>query len=154
MKPTRAQLFFASAWPDRIWFTAGALAVNIPVAVVCADSLHPLSAWWNFVQFAWLVLLALLLGLFLALFPGWLVVGPLYYSREVANGGPFEVGDRVRILSLPHRGRVSRVYSSWQGNSVRVELGAKEKEELKDIFCPNQLLRVESAETDAPTGAR
>jgi hypothetical protein len=145
MKPTRAQLFFASPWPGRIWFTAIPLMVAAAVVVACADFLHPLSAWWDFVRFSWFVLLALLLGFFLAMFPGWLIIGPLFYDRELKNGGLFKVGDRVQILSHPHRGRVSRVYSTWQGNTLRVELSAKEKEGCKDVFSPAQLLRAEVA---------
>ena len=136
MKPTRAQLFFASPWPGRIWFTAIPLIVATAVAVSCAGFIHPLSAWWDFARFGWFVLLALLLGFFLAMFPGWLIIGPFSYGREVKNGGPFKVGDRVQILSRPHCGRVSRVYSTWQGNTLRVELSAREKEERKDIFPP------------------
>lgn len=149
MKPTRAQLFFASAWPARIWFTTIPLLPAVAVGVTCAGFLHPFSALWDFVRFAWFVLLALLLGFFLAMFPGWFVIGPLYYSREKKNGGPFKTGDTVQILGGPHKGRISRVYSTWQGNTLRVELSATEKEEFKDIFAPAQLLRAESAEQGA-----
>lgn len=143
-KPTRAQLFFASQWPYRIWFTAIPLALAAAVAHFCAGFLHPFSAVWDFVQFAWFVLLGLLLGFFLALFPGWFIVGPLCYDREIKNGGPFKVGDTVQILSGSHKGRISRVYSTWQGDTLRVELSAKEKEQFKDIFSPTQLLREDS----------
>jgi hypothetical protein len=112
----------------------------------CASLLDPLAAWWDLVRFVWCVVLALLLGLLLAMFPGCFVIGPLFYDRELKNGGPFKVGDTVQILSAPHRGRVSRIYSTWQGNALRVELGTKEKEEFKDIFAPAQLLRLERAE--------
>lgn len=146
VRPTKAQLFFASAWPGRIWFTAIPLLVAVPVVVTCAGLLHPFSALWNFVQFAWFVLLGLILGFFLALFPGWFVIGPLYYIREVMNGGPFKIGDTVQILCGPHKGRISRVYSTWQGNTLRVELSASEKEKCKDIFSPAQLLRADTRE--------
>ena len=153
MRPTNAQYFFASPWPGRIWFTTIPLLLALAVGHTCASFLDPLSAWWDFVRFAWFVLLALLLGLFLAMFPGWFVIGPLFYGREMKNGGPFKVGDTVQILSGSHKGRIARVYSTWQGNTLRVELGAKEKEEFKDIFSPAQLLRDGSAEPDAaPNG--
>ena len=80
------------------------------------------------------------------MFPGWFVIGPLYYSREMKNDGPFKIGDTVQILCGPHKGRVSRVYSTWQRNALRVELSATEKDKFKDILSPAQLLRVESAE--------
>jgi hypothetical protein len=145
MKPTRAQCFFASAWPGRIWFAAIPLLLALAVGRTCASFLDPFADWWDFFRFAWFVLLALLLGFFLAVFPGWFVIGPLFYDREMKNGGPFKVGDTVQILSGPHKGRISRVYSTWQGNTLRVELGAREKDEFKDIFSPAQLLREGSA---------
>jgi len=148
MKPTRTQYFFASAWPSRIWFTAFPLIMAFGVGQVFADVLDPLSSLWDFVRFCWYVLVGLLFGFFLALFPGWLFIGPLFYDRGLKNGGPFKIGDTVQILSGPHRNRISRVYSTWQGNTLRVELSAKEKEEFKDIFSPAQLLRVQRAEPD------
>ncbi len=84
------------------------------------------------------------------MFPGWFFIGPFFYAREMKNGGPFKVGDTVQILSGPHKGRISRVYSTWQGNTLRVELGTREKDEFKDIFSPAQLLREEIAEPGAP----
>jgi hypothetical protein len=153
MKPTRSQCFFASAWPSRIWFATIPLLLAFAVGLTCASFLDPLAVWWDFVRVAWFVLLALLLGFFLAMFPGWLVIGPLFYDREVKNGGPFKVGDSVQILSGLHKGRVSRVYSTWQGNMLRVELGAGERDEFKDIFSSAQLLREGSAELiAAPNG--
>jgi hypothetical protein len=153
MKPTRSQVFFASPWLGRIWFTAIPLLIAVAVGRRCAGFLNPLAEWWDFVRFACFVLLGLLLGFFLAMFPGWFVIGPLFYDREIKNGGPFKVGDTVRILSGAHKGRIARVYSTWQGNTLRVELGAREKEEFKDIFSPAQLLRDGSAEPSAaPNG--
>jgi hypothetical protein len=145
VKPTRAQYFYASPWPLRIWFTAIPLLIAVAVGRTCASFLDPFAAWWDFVRFAWFVLLALLLVFFLTMFPGWFFIGPFFYGREMKNGGPFKVGDTVQILSGPHKGRVSRVYSTWQGNTLRVELGAREKDEFKDIFSPAQLLREGSA---------
>lgn len=153
MKPTRAQYFFASPWPWRIWFTAIPLISAFTVGRICADFLDPFSGTWDFVRFAWFVLLAVLLGFFLALFPGWLIIGPLFYGRELKNGGPFKVGDTVQILSGPYKSRISTIYSTWQGNSVRVVLDPKNKDELTDIFSPAQLLREERDEPDAiPNG--
>ena len=153
MKPTKTQYFFASAWPGRIWFTSIPLLFAFGVGRICAGFLDPLAGWWDFIRFTWYVILGALLGFFLAMFPGWFVIGPLCYDRERKNGGPFKIGDTVQILSGPHRGRISRVYSAWQGNTLRVELGASEKEEFRDIFSPDQLLREQRAEPGAaPNG--
>ncbi len=115
MKPTKAQTFFASPWPGRIWFTTIPLLLALAVARACGSFLDPWASWWDLVRFAWYMLLAILLGFFLAIFPGWLVIGPLFYDRELKNGGPFKVGDTVQILSGPHQGRIARIYSTWQG---------------------------------------
>src|SRR5262245_7476649 len=107
MKPTRSQYFFASPWVGRIWFTVIPLLCVIAVGRICSGFLEPLSGWGDFWRSSWYVLLlAFVLGLMLALFPGWFVVGPLYYSRELKNGGPFKVGDTVQILAGPHKGRI------------------------------------------------
>ena len=141
MKPTRAQYFFASNWPPRIWFGAISLTTAGCVAWMCASFLDPLADWRDFALFALYTGVGLLLGFFLAAFPGWFILGPLYYDRELRNGGPFKVGDTVMILSLPHRGRVARVYSTWQGDNVRVDIGEESAKRFEDIFSPVQLLR-------------
>jgi hypothetical protein len=148
MKPTRLQYFFASPWPSWMWFTVIPLGFAFAMGRICTSFLDPLAGWGEFVHFAWYVAIALLLGFFLALFPGWFVIGPLYYDRELKNGGPFKVGDTVQILSGPHKNRITQVYATWQGNSLRVELGEKEKKEFTDIFSPAELLREVNAEQD------
>lgn len=154
VKPTRAQYFFASPWPNRIWFTAVPVLMAFWVGQFWAEFLEPLSSWWDFIRFCWYVLVGLLLGFFVALFPGWLLIGPVFYYRELKNGAPFKVGDTVQILYGPHKGRISRVYSTGRGDTLRVELGAMEKDECKDIFSPDQLLREGSTEPSAaPNGA-
>ena len=126
------------------------MLVAVAVGHECAGFLHPFGAWWDLVRLAWFVFLASLLGFFLALFPGWFVVGPLLYDREIKNGGPFKIGDTVQVLSGPHRGRITRVYATWQHGALRVELGPKEKEEFTDVLAPVRLLR---AEPSAPNGS-
>ena len=96
-----------------------------------------------------LLILGLLLGYFGAALIGWPILGTMYYERELKNGGPFEVGNAVQILAGPHKGRITRVYSTWQGNSVRVELGEEAKKTYKDVFSPTQLLREDDDEPEA-----
>jgi len=100
----------------------------------------------NGVIFVYWVLIGIPIGLLLALFPGWLYIAPLLFERDRINGGPFKVGDTVQILAGPYKGRVGRVYSTWQGESLRVELGEKAKEDCKDIFSWGQLLREENTD--------
>src|SRR5262249_12660437 len=105
---------------------------------------------WNLLRLAFFVIIALLLAFLVALVVGsflagifWPLVRPLYQARCLKNGAPFRVGDRVLILVGRHKGGVVRVYSDWKDDCVRVELGEREKEKLKDIFDPIQLLREE-----------
>ena len=141
MKPTQAQYFFASNLPPRIWFGAISLGAAGWIAWICASFLDPLTDWRNFAQFALYTGVGFLLGFFLAAFPGWFIIGPLYHIRELKNGGPFHVGDTVLILSRPYRGRVSSVYATWQGDSVRVDIGEESAKQLRDIFSPLELMR-------------
>jgi hypothetical protein len=146
MKPTRVQNWFAQDWPLKIWLTV-IPALTVAAAVwACGPSLAVLGDWTTAVRLAAVVILALPLGWFAAILVGWFVLGPLYYDQGLKNGAPFQPGDRVRILIAPHRDRLARVYSLWQGACVRVELGEEEKETFQDIFSPTQLLREPSPE--------
>ena len=72
------------------------------------------------------------------------LVGALFIVRGRVNGGPFKPGDRVQIIGGSHDGILTHVYSGWQGNSLRVDLGEEAKTNFKDIFEPTQLLKVTS----------
>lgn len=142
MQPSRVQYFYADHWPIRLWHGA-AIALSI-------------IGWWHVGGWAALLdrttwflaipalVLFVALGHFTGLLVGWPILGALYYGRMLENGGPFKPGDPVRILSRPHRGRISRVYAAWQGDYVRVELGDGAKERFEDIFHPAELLRVQA----------
>lgn len=151
MKATRIHYFYAQDWPIKIWF--GFVLLFCVVLAVRAS--HPtMAAMADWRVLLWLVatvVLALLLGFFMAILCGWLILGPLYYARLLKNGGPFKVGDHVEILYGPHRGRVVRVYSLWQGDGVRVKLSEQEKETFKDVFGGTKLLKARGAESTIDT---
>ncbi len=126
------------------------------VACLLARVYAPLSDFWNLLQLVFYVIVALLLSFLLALVAGtflagifWPLLRPLYKARCAKNGAPFQVGDHVRILAGRHKDRVVKVYDTWSGDSVRVDLGENERKDFKDIFDPIQLLR----ETMAPEPA-
>ncbi len=96
-------------------------------------------------MFIGFVFCGLVLGYCVAILFFWLVLGPLCYCREIANGGPFEVGDTVEILSGPHKGRISRVYAVGQGGQTRVEVSPEVERQGKDSFSSLQLLMVRKA---------
>jgi hypothetical protein len=145
-KPTWMQCFLARDWLVKIWLVSIPLAVAF-IAIRATDcTFASLTDWQSALGIVGILVLSLLLGFFLAVLLAWPVLGVIYYMIEDRNGGPFKVGDTVQILTGPYKGRVSQVYSTWQGSSVRVELGEKEKEEFKDIFSPIALLREEPSE--------
>jgi len=136
MPPSRLQLFFARDWPLKIWFTLIPLLFVITSMRVCG---WPPAI--GFLGLLFIVVVSFVAGVFSALLSALFILGPLYHDRALKNGAPFRIGDRVRILVGPHRGRVTRVYSTWQGDTVRVELGEEAKAGFTDIFGPHKLVR-------------
>jgi uncharacterized membrane protein YeaQ/YmgE (transglycosylase-associated protein family) len=148
MKPTRLQHVFADERPALLWF------VVVPMLVTwgsLADTrMADLQNWRGILATIGLGIVGFLAGLFIAAAAGWMVLGPLDYSRGLKNGGPFEVGDEVMVLSHSHRGKIARIYSTWQHDTVRVDLGPEAKESFKDIFGASALLRVSARAARAP----
>ena len=143
MKPTREHYFYAEGWPVRIWMASGTLTSAIIVVAACKPAFQQLRDWRTVLWFFVATLLALAVGWFSSILLGWPILGPVLCERGRKNGSPFIPGDLVQVLCGPHRNRITRVYSSWQHESVRVDLGEQEKVNLRDIFCPDQLLRVD-----------
>jgi hypothetical protein len=141
MKPKRMQYFFAKSWPVTISFIGFIFFVVYLIVRACGPSALLLADWRYLLWFIGVILLTLPLSLLLSLILLGLVIGPLYHHRGLKNGAPFYVGDRVRILSGRHLDKISRIYSTWQRGTFRVEIGQKEKDEFKDIFGPSDLFR-------------
>jgi hypothetical protein len=136
------QRFIAEDWPIRLWM--GIVPVAVPAAVCWYLAPLPwlVSHWLNLVVFTGVLLLAWGVGWFAAIIPGWLLLGPLYYTQEWRNGAPYRVGDYVRVLVRRHRGRVVRVYDLWaERHQVRVELGDEERERVTDVFSYVEVCR-------------
>lgn len=151
MKPTRAQYFFANLWPVRVfvlvWFVGGPVTFAYLAGGVLAQG-FPLSNLVNLIIVVFFTVVALVIGLLLALIGLSLLAGilwpllrPLFNARALKNGAPFQVGDHVRILAGRHKDRIVRVYDVWKEDQVRVELGQPEREKFDDIFSDIQLLR-------------
>jgi hypothetical protein len=152
MKPTIAQYFFASNWPLRVLsmllFFGAPLRFTYVVGTILAHVYEPLSDISNLFRLVFFLIVAFLFSFLLVIVAGsclagivWPLLRPLYDARCVKNGAPFHVGDQVRILAGRYKGRVARVYSPWKDDSVRVELGEKEKEKFHDIFSSIQLIK-------------
>jgi len=140
MQPTSTHYFYAENWPARIWLAVTTVSAGVGAVWLCEPTTVALSDWAFVLLLPVVLAIALATGYFMGILFGTVVIGPLYYHRAVENGAPFKEGDRVMILVGPHRNRVTRVYSLWQHDSVRVELGDKEMPDFSDVFGPTQLL--------------
>lgn len=152
--PTRSQRLFASPWLMRVWYSATTLPTTAICLALSGFRLEHLADWSELRRFVLIGAASALFGLLLGVFPGLLVLSPLFQSRARLNGAPFCEGDMVQVLSGPHRGTKARVYGTWQGDTVRVELGASAHKHFKDIFSPVELLRVPDAPPVPVEGAR
>jgi len=140
-KPTSLQRLFAQI-ARHFWATpaTGALVVLVLAVKECQPSLVLLHNGQWVLSFLAIVIFSPVFG-FYATILLMFYAGPIFAWRGQVNGGPFEVGDVVQVLAGPYRGKITTVYSSWQGGSVRVRLGAKEEESFKDVFGSVELLR-------------
>jgi hypothetical protein len=117
------------------------LFAAIAAGCACQPSLALLRDWHFPVLFIFAIFVAPAFAFFLSLPITWIVVAPVYHARARLNGAPFHVGDYVQVLAEPHRDKVARIYSTWQGSTFRVELGRDAETNYKDIFSETQLLR-------------
>lgn len=132
------QGFVAAEWPSRIF------VVVVGAAWLAYLSIH-VPAWRELASVSTsLAFLGLAAATFavaagVALIAGSLLLSPIYLFQASKNGAPFEPGDEVRVLSGRAKGRAAFVYSAWQGNSVRVDLGESAKKKFADIYGSFQL---------------
>ena len=124
----------------KIWFTAIPL-LFLAITLYACDPIVPYLVNWRFLLVILVAVpISLVLGFFVAVLLGSIILAPVYYYRVRKNGGPFREGDFVQILVGPYRGRLVRVCWLEQGYSVRVELG--ENETLGNEFGGTQLVLV------------
>ncbi len=143
---TFRQYLLASDWLPVLWHGAWTIG-----GVVC--SVRLMDAEWTAIRdvsfLVWalpIVALSVLLASQLSLVSGWFVFGPVLYAQGLENGGPFRLGDHVQCIAGRFRGRTGTVYSTWQHETVRVDLGDAAKKSYGDIFAAYQLPRVPAGE--------
>jgi len=146
MTPTCAQRFFASQWLLRLWFGAIVISATVTALRLAGFRVGMLTDWKLAGLYLVITILAGLLGFMLAIFPGTLILGPLFHARALRNGAPFKIGDTVKIIGGCHDGRITKVYSMWQGDTMRLDIGDAPKAVYQDIFSPTQLIKIQNCE--------
>jgi hypothetical protein len=141
----RLRRIIADGWIHKtVWF----ILPNILALIVIGLHFKSFLMATEYSSWSWLLgiaILVLLPSTLMAISIG--IIGPflisfVYFGIGRLNGGPFVVGDRVRVLSSKYKGLETVVYSQWQGNSVRIMLGEDEKETISDVFSEIELQRI------------
>jgi len=145
-RPSVIQLFFAHQWPMKLWFGAWTLGVAVLAIAATEPTRATFLDWRSLLLFGVVTMISPVLGFFLGVVAGSVIIPPVYALRERLNGGPFKAGDRVQILADPHRGKITTVVSAWRGRSYRVRLGDEAEQTYQDVFGADQLIREEDAE--------
>ena len=123
------------------------IAVTVPSCVVLAEA--SVLAWLLLA-----VVTASVLGWICGAIFLWPLVGRI--ARRL-NGHPFCVGDSIRILTGPHRGRRAVVYELWEERGqMRVDIGPEAKRSVTDVFNGVEVYKemAEPGATDNPGDAK
>ncbi len=88
----------------KLWLSAWTLATTMIAISTCEPSRALLSDWRILLAFVMVVIISPVLGFFLGVLAGSVMLPPLYELREWMNGGPFKTGDSVQILIGPYKG--------------------------------------------------
>lgn len=155
LKPTRWQRLMASNVLPLGWAYLLVPAAAVACSFYAVGTLRfVLSDLWSAGLLLVIVLLSYLIGVGIGTFTCFFVFGPILYHQGLLNGGPFQKGDVVQVISGPHRDRGGRIYSGWQHDTYRVDLDEESRENYSDIFADYQLLRVESEFVDSVENTR
>jgi hypothetical protein len=76
-----------------------------------------------------------------SLMAAFVLFGSLLDSQEIRNGGPFVVGDRVRIVAGRNAGELGKVTSCGQGRTVGVKIDGNDSDVGGAVYSHYQLLR-------------
>jgi len=145
-KPTAVQKFFANDWPLKIWLTFGAFAALFWAITACEPSWAILADRISLVVLVAIVIMSPVLGLFVAAILGAFFLPPIFRLMVHLNGGPFELGDTVQVISGPYSDHISQVYAFGQGDSICIHLDEGKNKAWNDTFSPWQVLKIKDAE--------
>ena len=138
------------AHPIAVSWTVGAAVVNAAVIgsiAEVASSPQSLLRWDIILLLAFALVPGTLLGLFLGLFACSPIV--IFVCRRL-NGAPYVVGDKVLVLTGPHRGAVATVYGITTGQGgeplLRLDLGPRQEPNHRELFEDVSVLRIREGE--------
>ncbi len=118
LRPRFVQRLFADDRPYQCLMAIGAVTLSAWTAFVLVPTLT--LSLWSIDRFIFLMLVAVNLGVVLALFPFSVVLIPLIRWAERRNGAPFQEGDEVVILSRRFPDRIGGSTPSGP-NAIRSE---------------------------------
>ena len=150
MKVNLAQYIFAYDIPGKLCYIGFPIAMLVACFLIVDPSVAILTDVKALALFLVIVVLAIPLGvlvggLFICFF-----LSPFYLAVERMSGGPFKKGDRVYVIAGTAKGKVTEVYSGWQGLSARIELGEDKKPNFKDVYSSLRLIKIDGAEPHSP----
>lgn len=143
-KPARLRYLIAEGRHIQAYFIVP-IAFGLWVAyAACRPSDAMLQDWTHLLLFLFVLVLTPVLFLLVAMIYAWFVLWPINYLASRWNGAPFHPGDRVRILSHPHRDRIALVLEIIKDrNEVRVLLD--EQKGTKELFSFTEVCREHSS---------
>ena len=82
------------------------------------------------------------IGWFCGVIAGSCILGPLHEKIGRWNGAPYQIGDRVQILTGPNRDHVVQVRAASEDcNLVWVEMGEQSRKDGTDMFSGTEVSR-------------
>jgi hypothetical protein len=111
---------------------------------VCQPNSAMLQDWPHLLLFLFVLVLTPVVFFLVAMIYAWFVLWPINYLASRWNGAPFHPGDRVRILSRPHRDRLGQVCEvRTERNEVNVRLD--DQPNTKEAFLYIEVCRDRAA---------
>ena len=147
----RLKRFVAEDWPFRIWIAGVVMAWFVFLKGALNPDRTLFSAWQELAAFIGIAAAGLVISILIAGMAAGVFVAPINRIQARLNGAPFKPGDRVLILAGRYRGRIGRVYSEWQGETIRVDVGDEASKTFDDVFGQYQVERVANSAEEPRT---
>lgn len=159
-KPSFTHYFYAADGHLKLWLGGCTVVSAITGGYIEYNKLSPLLTWVVLAESLFFIAVFAGLGYLLALIPATFVFGPMYYSRGLKNGEPFQSGDTVHILVGPYKDSIAIVYKAtdqypeagW--HRIYVRLGEMAKKDGQDVFSSTEILRISPKNGAAKNGAK